>query len=62
LGLLRKSVTTDDGGLCAVGDFDSSTTLVSTFSTGERPSDIELGRVAALPGGLFKKVENEVEA
>lgn len=63
MGLLRKSVITCDGGLCTVGDFDSSTTLVSTFSTGTRPSDIELGRVAARPGaGLFKKVENDVEA
>jgi len=45
-----------------VGDFDSSTTLVSTFSRGTRPRDIEAGSVEALLGGLFKKVENEVEA
>jgi len=59
LGLLRKSVIICDGGLCTGGDFVSKTTLVSTFSTGARPRDIEEGRVAALPAGLVRKVEKD---
>ena len=61
-GLLRKSGIICVGGLCSAGDFDSNTTLVSTFSIGTIPSDIELGSVAARPGGLFRKVEKDVEA
>ena len=61
LGLLRKSVITFDGGLCTVGDFVSRTTLVSTFSTGARPRDMEEGRVAALPVGLVRNVEKDAD-
>lgn len=61
LGLLRKSVITFDGGLCTWGDFVSKTTLVSTFSTGARPRDMEEGRVAALPAGLVRNVEKDAD-
>ena len=59
LGLLRKSGTTEDGEVLDTGLLEvSSTTLVSTFSTGD--SDMEAGSVEDLLD-FCEKVENDAE-
>ena len=57
MGLLLKSVVTDDDGDDGLLPA-SSTTLVSTFSTTTLPRDMEGGSVEALLG-FCRKVENE---
>ena len=59
MGLLRKSGTTEDGEVLDTGLLEvSSTTLVSTFSTGD--SDMEAGSVEDLLD-FCEKVENDAE-
>ena len=59
MGLLRKSGTTEDGEVLDTALLEvSSTTLVSTFSTGD--SDMEAGSVEDLLD-FCEKVENDAE-